>query len=68
MLKVNIFELAERQILREGKDINNKFLLVKYAIKIRKWIDKHSQGVAERIFRGDKVYQYEGKVKTYCRA
>ena len=66
MLKVNIFELAERQIIREGKKLN-EILLLDYAIKIRKFFDKHSQEIAERILKGDEVYQYKGKIKTYCR-
>lgn len=62
----NLFELAEIEILREGRE-PTKALILDYAIKIRKWLDKHSQVVANRIMQGDEVYQYSNKIKTYAR-
>jgi len=64
---MNLFKLAERQIIRESKE-PSEILVLDYAIIIRKWLDKHSQVVADRILAGDKVYNYSGKIKTYCRA
>jgi hypothetical protein len=52
----NFFELAELQIHREGKE-PSQALIVDYAIKIRKWFDKH-RGIGDKIMAGGKVYQY----------
>ena len=66
-MKINIFELAGIELQRENKNSSNLIDLLDRAIKIRKWIDKHNYKVAERILKGDKVYQYKNKIKTYCR-
>ena len=40
MIKLNLFDVAEQQLLRENKKptMHN---VVKYATKIRHWMDKH---------------------------
>lgn len=40
MIKLNLFDIAEQQLLRENKKptLHN---IVKYATKIRHWMDKH---------------------------
>lgn len=53
---VNLFELAEVQLLREGQE-PSRALILDRAITIRKWFDKH-RGVANRILAGGRVYQY----------
>jgi hypothetical protein len=53
---MNIFELAERQILREGQEPTEALILA-YAVKIRKFYDRH-KGVADKILAGRNVYQY----------
>jgi hypothetical protein len=59
---VNILSLAELQLHREGKEITPGIVL-DYAIKIRKWQDKH-RGMAEQILAGAKVYNYKN-IKKY---
>ena len=61
---MNLFELAEIQLSREGQNIDNKVCLLDRAISIRKWLDKH-KNQADRILAGDKVYHYGNKIKTY---
>ena len=39
-ITINLFELAEKELIRERKPLSLK-LICKYAYKIRKWIDKH---------------------------
>jgi hypothetical protein len=56
---MNLFNLAEIQILKEGKE-PTKGLILSYAIKIRKFLDKH-RGVADKILAGCKIYQYGNK-------
>jgi hypothetical protein len=63
---MNIFLLAELQIKKEGRE-PTELLLLDRAVKIRKWLDKH-RGIADRILKGDKFYQYKNTFKTYCRA
>ena len=59
---MNIFKLAELQLLREGKNnFTDKELLSK-AIFIRKWLDKHRQSIADKILAGGKVYQYNNRI------
>ncbi len=55
----NIFKLAELQLRREGREPAGD-LLVDYAIKIRRWLDKH-KGIADKIMAGGKVYQYKNR-------
>jgi hypothetical protein len=56
----NLFELAELQLLKEGKEISEAGILA-YAIKIRKWLDKH-KGIGEAILSGREFYQYGNRV------
>jgi hypothetical protein len=58
--------LAELQILKEGKE-PNRTLIVDYAIKIRRWLDKHGQATARKILQGNTVYYYQNQIKTYAR-
>jgi len=53
---MNIFKLAELQVLRENKELTRALILSR-AVKIRKWIDKH-RGISDKILAGRKVYQY----------
>jgi len=52
----NLFELAELQILKEGKEPTEALILSR-AVVIRRWLDKH-RGIADKILAGRKVYQY----------
>jgi hypothetical protein len=65
---MNLFELAGLQLAREGKYPNNLSELLKRAILIRKWLDKHREATARRILAGDKIYYYRKQIKTYARA
>ena len=58
---LNLFEMAELQLNRENKKISDK-LILEYAIKIRKWIDKHRQTAVNKILAGGKVYQYKNRI------
>lgn len=60
---MSIFELAELQLIREGKSHASDRELAKRAIVIVEWLKKH----ARAIMQGDRVYQYGNIVKTYCR-
>jgi hypothetical protein len=51
---MNIFKLAELQLMRERQDHRNLDLLLTRAIKIRKWID-HNKKTADHIINGGKV-------------
>jgi hypothetical protein len=65
-MNYNLFELAEKQILREGKNPSD-LLILDYAVKIRQWLDKHNQNIANKIMQGQKVYYYGNTIKTYKR-
>ena len=52
----NFFELAELQILKEGKEPTLD-LIVDYAIKIRRWFDRH-KGIGNKILAGADFYRY----------
>lgn len=56
---MNIFELAELQVIKEGKEVSQGLILDR-AIKIRKWLDKH-RGVYNKILQGYNVYQYNNR-------
>ena len=56
---INLFELAETQLQNEGRELS-KALVLAYAVKIRRWLDKH-RGTGEKILAGNKVYQYGNK-------
>lgn len=56
----NLFELAELQLIKEGKEVRPRNVL-EYAIKIRKWLDRH-KGVGEAILSGREIYQYGNRV------
>ena len=59
---MNIFILAELQLHREGQEVTREAIL-DYAIKIRKWQDKH-RGIAEKILAGEiRVYNYKNTKK-----
>ena len=66
MNNLNLFNLAEIQLSREGKEIT-KINILNYAIKIRQWLNKHPQGIVKRILEGDTVYNCGNIVKTYAR-
>lgn len=54
MSKIYIFELAVKELLREGKtekNITGKNILDR-AIKIRKWLDRHPKKF--KVFMGEK--------------
>jgi len=54
---MNLFILAEAELKREGKE-PTEALIVDYAIKIRKWIDKHRAITTNKILAGGVVYHY----------
>jgi hypothetical protein len=62
---MNLFELAELQLIREGKEPQDD-LVIKYAIIIRKWWDKHGKH-AQRIMQGGQIYNYGNVIKTYVK-
>jgi len=62
---VNLFNLAHTQLLREEKTDYTDSELLNRAISIRKWLDRHSHSIADKILAGDKVYHYGNKIKTY---
>jgi hypothetical protein len=52
--------LAELQILKEGKE-PNRALIVDYAIKIRRWLDRH-KSIGSKILAGAEFYQYNNRI------
>lgn len=56
----NLFELAELQLLKEGKVISEAGVLA-YAIKIRKWLDRHRK-IGKAILSGREFYQYGNRI------
>jgi hypothetical protein len=58
---MNLFELAELQLIKEGQEPTGAKILT-YAVKIRRWLDKHRVGVARRIMAGGKIYQCKNRV------
>jgi len=62
MGKLNLFELAELQLIREGKNNYTDKELLSKAIFIRKWWDKHRQSIVDKILAGGKVYQYKNRI------
>jgi hypothetical protein len=64
---MNLFKLAELQLLREHREPSEALILA-YAVKIRQWLDIHKQKTAEAIMQGAEVYHYGNQIKTYCRA
>jgi hypothetical protein len=61
---MNLFNLAEKQLQREGRELFYQDVLDR-AVYIRKWLDDHSEAVADRILEGEVVYRYNGNIKTY---
>jgi hypothetical protein len=57
----NLFDLAELQLIKEGKEISEAGILA-YAVKIRKWLDRH-KGKGEAILAGADFYQYGTRIK-----
>jgi hypothetical protein len=51
---MNLFELAERQILREGRE-PTEALILRYAVKIRRWLDKRKPITLNKILAGNRV-------------
>ena len=64
---MSIFELAELQLIREGKSQENTAELAKRVIVIAEWLKKHGRHT-RAIMQGGKVYTYGNIVKTYARA
>ena len=58
---MNLFNLAELQVHLEDKEPTEALILA-YAIKIRRWLDKHRVGTARRILEGGKVYHYGNRI------
>ena len=56
--KMNIIELAKKQLLIEGKTEISELMVLDYAIKIRKWLDHHKGNSVKRIMAGTPKYQY----------
>lgn len=52
----NLFELAELQLIKEGKVIYSDLELLDRAVKIRRWLDIH-RGIGDKILAGVKVWQ-----------
>jgi hypothetical protein len=65
-MQLNIIDLAKRQILKERRVLKED-LILSYAVRIRKWLDKHSQKTAIKIMQGDNIYCYGNKIKTYAK-
>jgi hypothetical protein len=59
---MNLFNLAEVEILREGKE-PSEVLIIEYAVKIRHWLDIHKT-IAKKILTGHKVYKYGNRFKV----
>jgi hypothetical protein len=63
---MSIFDLAEVQLRKEGKDVKDNMLeLLDRAVAIRRWLDKHGTKTAIQIMQGAKIYRYGNKIKTY---
>ena len=60
MGNINLFELAETQILREGKEPNEPEILA-YAVKIRRWLDIHKTA-GNRILAGEQFKQKGNRI------
>jgi hypothetical protein len=58
---MNLFNLAELQLHLEDKEPTDELILL-YAIKIRRWLDKHRIATARRILAGGRVYYYRNRV------
>ena len=63
---MNLFYLAQLELLREGKNHNDLELVLERATTMRKWFDKHGKH-AQAIMSGDTVYRYDNNIKTYHR-
>jgi len=63
---LNLFKLAELQLIKERRE-PTEALILEYAIKIRRWLDKHKQATADKIMTGVEVYHYGNQIKTYTR-
>ncbi len=61
---MNIFKLAELELIREGKTKLSNSELIDKAIYIRQWLDKHRQNTAKKIMQGGKIYQYGNIIKV----
>lgn len=62
---MNLFDLAEVQLIKEGREVSRE-LVLDYAVRIRRWLDKH-RGVADKILAGGKVYQYGNRIVVSSR-
>lgn len=58
----NLFNLAELQLRREGKEVT-ELAVIDYAVKIRKWLDRNPKSSGD-ILSGLEVRQYG---KRICR-
>jgi hypothetical protein len=58
---MNLFILAEKQLINEGKK-PSELQILKYAIKIRKWLDLHREKTSNKILQGGKLYQYGNRL------
>lgn len=63
---MKLFELAQLELLREGKDPNNKKEVVKRTITIIEWLRKHGKHT-RAIMQGAEVYCYGNQIKTYLK-
>ena len=59
-MQKSLFELAEMQLIKEGKKIDRAGILA-YGVKIRKWLDRH-RGIGKAILSGRDFYQYGTRV------
>ena len=55
MGNLNLFNLAEMQLRREGKEVT-EINILNYSIKIRQWLNRHNNGIVKRILEGEQVY------------
>jgi len=51
MINLNLFDIAEMQLLRENKKLT-LYNITKYAIKIRHWMDKHPKATIHILTGG----------------
>jgi len=60
---MNIFELAELELIREGKNpADNLGKLLDRAITIRKFLNKHRQITVNKILAGGVIYNYGNRI------
>ena len=63
-MKINFFELAKLQLQIEDKEKITEDLIIDYAIKIRRWFDKHKTA-GKKILAGKTFYQQGNRIKFY---